>query len=190
MDWAGGAPAAPAGTPASFGARPAAPEPGTEPPAEEAARAVPGGDLVMSPGEMGMPSEELLLSKDPTPDVPSGTLYVRLGYFFPEDNSTVGDRIHALLVQTLESRGMPFAFHKVFTFPYRWPDRPLVDQVIEGCRKHKIDSLICVGERRRLELLFDQCAEKGIKCHFLSREDAQKKYWRLGLITRIVVAEE
>jgi hypothetical protein len=145
---------------------------------------------VMSPGEMGMPSEELLLSKDPAPDVPSGTLYVRLGYFFPEDNSTVGDRIHALLVQTLESRGMPFAFHKVFTFPYRWPDRPLVDQVIEGCRKHKIDSLICVGERRRLELLFDQCAEKGIKCHFLSREDAQKKYWRLGLITRIVVAEE
>lgn len=194
MDWAGSGPAAepaPPSRPApSFGEpapRTALPD---EPEEEAPSPRILGGDLVMSAGEMGMPSEELALSKDPEPDVPKGHIYVRLGYFFPEDISTGGDRIHALLVQTLESRRMPFVFHKVFTFPYRWPDRPLVDQVIEGCRKHKIDSLICVGERRRLELLLDRCAEQGIKAQFLSREDAQKKYWRLGLITRIVVTEE
>ncbi|HRY29289.1 MAG TPA: hypothetical protein P5079_04540 [Elusimicrobiota bacterium] len=156
---------------------------------EEDGEDSPPSGLIVATEETGMPMEEMVVSSAPEPEVPKGYLMFRLGYFIPHDIGGVADRIHSLFSQTLETRHMPFVFHKVFTFPYRWPDRPLVDQVIAGCQKHKIDGLVCVGDEKRLELLFEQCQEKGIKHHFLRREDTQKKYWRLGLITRIVVTD-
>jgi hypothetical protein len=184
QDWMGGAPSFPsprqevqaAGSEIPL---PAEPAPSPEEPPE-----------IVSRTEAAVPEERLILSNEPAPPIPSGHLYLRLGYFVPYDIPQIADDIQGVLVQTLESRKMPFVFHKVFSYPYQWPDRPLVDQVIEACRSQKADALICVGEPRRLELMMERCAEEGIKHYPLSREDARKRYWRLGLITRIVVKEE
>ncbi|MBI4396316.1 MAG: hypothetical protein HY548_04415 [Elusimicrobia bacterium] len=140
--------------------------------------------------EMGQAADQFQLSKEPVPDVPSGQTLFRLGYFVPHDMAPIGDRIHQMLKQTLESRHMPFLFHKVFVFSYRWAEKAMIETVSEGFHKHQLDVLICVGDRPRLEPIFEPSAEKGVSLHFLSREDAKKSYWRMGLIARIVVKEE
>ncbi len=143
-----------------------------------------------SAAEIGMPVEGLSLSKEPEPDVPKGHMFFRIGYFVPEDMGGVGETIHGLFTQTLQSRRMPFVFHRVFTFSYRWPDKALVEQVVGACRIHRVDALIGVGDDKRLALIIEKCEEAGIRFYPLKREDALKRYWRLGLITRIVIHED
>ncbi len=143
-----------------------------------------------SASEIGMPAEGLVLSREPEPDVPKGHMFFRIGYFVPEDMGGVGETIHGLFTQTLQSRRMPFVFHRVFAFSYRWPDKALVEQLVGACRTHRVDALIGVGDEKRLALVIEKCEEAGIRFYPLKREDALKRYWRLGLITRIVIHEE
>jgi hypothetical protein len=182
MDWAGAPSPSPARTSAS--ARPA------EPPREPSLPPSEASPLVVSTADIGMPEDELIVNNEPEPKAAAGRMFLRLGYFVPRDSVELAERIQSLVVQTLESRRMPFVFHKAFVFAYRWPDKPLADQVVEACRKHKVDGMVCVGEEKRLELLFEELTENGVKFYFLSRDGAQKKYWRLGLITRMVVGED
>jgi len=138
----------------------------------------------------GKTSEGMVMAPSPEPGNSRGRTVLRVGYAVPEEMDSIDEQVHQMLAQTLESRKMPFHFHKVFAFHYRQADRSTVDKVIGACMDYRLDALICVGDERPLQDLLDECHDKRIAVHYLSRLDAKKRYWRLGLITRIILKEE
>jgi len=134
-------------------------------------------------------TDSLIMVDGPEPTVPRGASLVRLGYVVPVDLRDCVEKIQSIFIQTIESRRMPFVFHHVFSYVCGWTDKPFADSLIEACRERDVDSILFIGDEGRLQPTMDRCKSHDIPCHFLSREDARKTYWRLGLIARIVVQE-
>lgn len=168
--------------------RPSAPEPAPEPPSVYNTLAESTPDPAPPP-----PKDQpfaLLLSDGQPPAMEPGRIMIKMAYVVPQDTAFLGDQIHNLLVQTVESRKMPFVFHRLFVFTYRWMDKDAETALMEACQRQGVDCLICVGDEKQLHPLSERAAERKIPFHVLSRDDARKQYWRLGLITRIVLKEE
>jgi hypothetical protein len=170
--------------------RPPPPVPERERPASPALGSDHGAPETKPSGEgAGLEDGRLVLGPPEETSGVKGRRVVRLGYVVPASMVSAGDQIHRVLEQTLESQSLPFALHKTFFFFYPILDADTVDDVVAAAEKHRVDMLISVGENARIQPLLDRCQEKRVPCHFLSRDDVDKKYWRFGLVTRVVLRE-
>jgi len=132
-------------------------------------------------------TDQGIVSEEPDPDVPRGYKFLKVGYILPANDQNLAQGTHDTIEQTLKSRNMPFVFQKKFIYPYTFINQKSVEKIVGICSQFNIDGIICFGDEKRLISLSERCAESDINLYTISLEDARKKYWRMGLIARLVV---
>jgi len=131
--------------------------------------------------------DQAIVYEGADPPVPRGFKILRLGYVVPGNDPGLSDETQETIIQTLKSRNMPFVFHRKFSFPYTFLNDTAIQKIMGVCHENNVTGIICFGDEKRLSSLAEKCAEEDINLYVISISDSRKKYWRMGLIARLVV---